>query len=609
MITDNTTDTKQLLEELIENRKDPIRWMENNIKIQHPAHGLIPFNMYDFQKKIVKLFLAKHFIITLKSRQIGMSTLVQAICLWSLLHYSNYNILIISAGQRNAASFLSKIRKMYDTLPNSAWKLKLEIDNRQSLSFSNGSKITAIPATRSASLGESINLLVIDEAAFIEKVEDVYQAAYPTISRAFKSSKGKPYGIIIISTPNGISGTGKWYYQMYEGALNKDNKYVPVKIHWSAVPEYDDNWYLDQCSQLNWNYRSIAAELELSFVSSGNTYIPGQILDSIATVDPIATDYDDHLWIFENPIPGEIYVAGVDVAYGDRKDSSTIQILKASTLEQVAEYDCNTIIPDAFADVVINLTRRYNNCLVNIERNAVGKILIDKILSKTNNGIGMNLFRNKSNTELSSYDYNKDSYRSYIGTDVTAASRDILLANMYNIIIDKYTEAVNSIISVEEDMSNARRKFEMIMQNRKSNNTIKKQGIIKSERLHHQLLNFIVDEHGKADGPKTDLIFAWVHALYAYTKSKPLLLRNYANILSAVADVMDAKKNQLEAIKFMQEYSNSTLWNSLRPEEIQKILDEELNDVKSKINNNEDNNKEKFNSLSNIYKAFYGKNY
>jgi len=72
---------------------------------------------------------------------------------------------------------------------------------------------------------------------------------------------------------------------------------------------------------------------------------------------------------------------------------------------------------------------------------------------------------------------------------------------------------------------------------------------------------------------------------------------------------MDAKKNQLEAIKFMQEYSNSTLWNSLRPEEIQKILDEELNDVKSKINNNEDNNKEKFNSLSNIYKAFYGKNY
>ncbi len=600
-------DTEQLLETLIRNRKDPIQWMENNIKIQHPAHGLISFNMYDFQKKIVKLFLAKHFIITLKSRQIGMSTLVQAICLWCLLHYSNYNILIISAGQRNAASFLFKIRKMYETLPDSAWKLKLETDNKQSLIFSNGSKITALPATRSASLGESINLLIIDEAAFIERVEDVYQAAYPTISRAFKSSKGKPYGIIIISTPNGISGTGKWYYQMYEGALNKDNKYVPVKIHWSAVPEYDEKWYLDQCSQLNWNYRSIAAELELSFVSSGNTYIPGQILDSIATVDPIATDYDDHLWIFENPIPGETYVAGVDVAYGDRKDSSTIQILKASTLEQVAEYDSNTIIPDDFANVVIDLTKRYNHCLVNIERNAVGKILIDKILSKTGNGIGMNLFRNRSKNEITpNPDYGKDLYRLSIGTDVTASSRDILLANMYNIIIDKYTEAVNSIISAEEDISNARRKFEMIMQNKKAGNVVKKYGIIKSERLHHQLLNFIVDEHGKADGPRTDLIFAWVHALFAFVKSKQILLVNYANIINKTIGIEDSKKNQLEAIKFMQEHSNSNIWNSLKPEDLQRILDEEYNE-NLKINS-EENNKEKpdeSSTLNNIYKAFY----
>lgn len=200
-----------LLKQLIENRQNPIKWMEDNLKIQHPAHGIIPFKLYDFQKKVIKLFLQKHFIITLKSRQIGMSTIVQAICLWSALHYSNYNILIISAGQRNASSFLGKIRNMYEYLPNNEWKLKLETDNKQSLTFSNGSKITAIPATRSASLGESINLLVIDEAAFIERVEEVYQAAYPTISRAFKSHAGKPYGIIIISTPNGTSGTGGWY--------------------------------------------------------------------------------------------------------------------------------------------------------------------------------------------------------------------------------------------------------------------------------------------------------------------------------------------------------------------------------------------------------------
>lgn len=595
-----------LLKQLIENRQNPIKWMEDNLKIQHPAHGIIPFKLYDFQKKVIKLFLQKHFIITLKSRQIGMSTIVQAICLWSALHYSNYNILIISAGQRNASSFLGKIRNMYEYLPNNEWKLKLETDNKQSLTFSNGSKITAIPATRSASLGESINLLVIDEAAFIERVEEVYQAAYPTISRAFKSHAGKPYGIIIISTPNGTSGTGGWYYQMYEGALNKTNKYVPVKIHWSAVPEYDEEWYLDQCSQLNWNYRSIAAELELSFVSSGNTYIPGQILDSIGTVDPIAKDLNDNLWIFEKPIPGEVYVAGVDVAYGDRKDSSTIQILKASTLEQVAEYDCNTIIPDDFADIVIDLTRRYNNCLVNIERNAVGKVLIDKILYKTN-GVGINLFRNKKPSELTD-DINKDPYRSSIGTNVTGTSRDILLANMYNILIDKYTEAVNNIISEDEDKDNVRVKFEMLMNNKKSNSIVKKYGIIKSERLLHQLLNFTVDEHGKVDGPRTDLIFGWVHALYAYTKSKQILLRNYANIINQTLGVSNDEYKKLETIKFMQEHSNSSLWKNLNPEEIQKLLDEDEDIGKLKINNDDEDKKGKKteSSLNKIYKAFYG---
>ncbi len=98
------------------------------------------FELYDFQEKIIKLFLAKHFIITLKSRQVGLSTLTQALCLWSAMHYANFNVLILSTGQRNAASFLYKIRQMYENLPNNEWKLPLEVDNRQTLIFANGLK-------------------------------------------------------------------------------------------------------------------------------------------------------------------------------------------------------------------------------------------------------------------------------------------------------------------------------------------------------------------------------------------------------------------------------------------------------------------------------------
>lgn len=596
MKNDNSS---EILSALIKNRKDPINWIKNNIKIQHPAHGLLSFELYDFQEKIIKLFLAKHFIITLKSRQVGLSTLTQALCLWSAMHYANFNVLILSTGQRNAASFLYKIRQMYENLPNNEWKLPLEVDNRQTLIFANGSKIVAIPATRNSSLGESINLLVIDEAAFIDRVEDVYQASYPTLSRAFKSSKGKPYGIIIISTPNGISGTGKWYYEMYEGAIYKTNKYIPLKIHWSQVNEYDNDWYLDQCSQLNWNYRSIAAELELSFVSSGNTFIPGQILDTIGVIEPLQKTYDDNLWLFNKPEEGEVYVAGVDVAYGDRKDSSVMQILNARTLEQVAEYESNTIKPDEFANVIIDLSKMYNNCLVNIERNAVGKVLIDKILDKTA-GFSTNLYRDVSKNELNLNYGDNPSFKSNIGTLVTGVSRDVILANMYNILLDKYTEALNTMMSAEDEKVSAKEKFQAIMENKKET-AVKKFGIIKSERLLHQMLGFVVDEHGRAEGVKDDLVFAWSHALYCWTKSKTILLKDIASIFN----VKDEKIDEIEVLKFMKNNSRSNIWQNVDIYELADELEKAENEQNMKINN-VDNNDRKNVSMSNIYKAFFG---
>ena len=147
----------------------------------------------------------------------------------------------------------------------------------------------------------------------------------------------------------------------------------------------------------------------------------------------------------------------------------------------------------------------YNNALTNIERNAVGKVLIEKIIRKTDGGIGMNLYRDINPNDLENKILTKEIFLSYIGTNVTSASRDILLANMYSIILDKYTESLDNIISEEDDKANARTKFELLMDG-KTENAIKKYGIIKSERLYHQLLGFVVNEHGKPMGLKDDLV-------------------------------------------------------------------------------------------------------
>lgn len=593
----------------IENRMDPINWIKKNVKIKHPAYGSVPFELYKFQEDTIKLFLKHHFIVTLKSRQVGMSTLVQAICLWCALNYVNFNVLILSAGNRNATSFLSKIKYMYDNLPSDQFKLKLTVNNKQSIEFENGSKIAAIPATRNSALGESINLLIIDEAAFINNIESVYQGSYPTLSRAFKSMHGKPYGTIVISTPNGVSGKGKWYYEMYDQATNGINGFIPLKIHWTLVPEYDDAWYLDQCKKLKWNYQLIAAELELSFISSGNTYIPGPILDIIDTISPLSKDVNNNLWIWELPVSGVTYVGGVDTAYGDRKDSSVLQIIRADNLFQVAEFDSNSIGVSEFADVIIKLTKQYNHTLTNIERNTVGKTLIDRILEKTG-GLGINLYRDMKPNDIAVENKSVvDSWKSNIGTILTGQSRDLLMSNMYTIVLEQYAEGLSNILTAQDEAINAREKFESIMSGKLSNRT-KKNGIIKSERLYHQLLRFVTDDHNRPAGDHDDLILAWAHCLYCYTKSKNFLLKN-------VVEILDKGTRQTEKFEdnpltfmtnFAKKYNSSGIWNQMDGQEVEDYYNEiqELINTQQQVKEQDpDAAISRDNSLRNLYKTFY----
>ena len=566
-----------LVKQFIINRTDPIKWIKNNVTIKHPGLGSVKFNLYDFQEKIIKIFLKKHFVITLKSRQVGMSTVAQGLCLWAAMNYSNYNVIILSVNQRSANSFLDKIKFMYNSLPNNMYKLKITTDNKLSLVFENGSKIAAIPSTRQAALGESINFLIIDEAAFIRNIDDVYQGAYPTLSKAFSSASGKPYGVMMISTPNGISGLGKFYFEMYDQAVREENSFVPVRVHWSLVPEYDDAWYEDQCRNLKWDYQKIAAELELSFVSSGATFIPGPVLDTIDITMPSTSSYDKKLWIWQMPEKGESYVAGVDVSYGNRADYSTIQILNARTLEQVAEFESNTIRVKDFANVIINLSKIYHGCLFNIERNTVGKILIEEILDKTG-GLGINLYRDENPGELH---VDKTNFKTSIGTLVTGQSRAMILGNMYDIVINHYIEGLDNMVSTENTGYSAKEQFQKMISG--NNNSFKKQGIIKSQRLLNQFLKFVKNGENKFEADHDDLIFAYAHALYCYSKSKEMLLKNYANVVSNAFSLNTNERFGAEdKLAFIKRYSDSRVWNDMTADDLKQLEDESaVNDAQN----------------------------
>ena len=161
-------------------RQDPVYFMETYCRVAHPTKGLVPFKLYDFQKRVVRDFLNNRFVIVNKSRQVGLSTVTSNYALWLALFFKNRTIKIISIKDNDAKDFLKKIKTSYNGLPQ--W-LRDEpvVSNVHTLELTSGSIIESVPSGSSAARGTSPSLLIIDEFAFIPRIEDIWTSAYPAL--------------------------------------------------------------------------------------------------------------------------------------------------------------------------------------------------------------------------------------------------------------------------------------------------------------------------------------------------------------------------------------------------------------------------------------------
>jgi len=151
-------------------RSDPAYFMKKYCYIQHPERGKVPFNLYDFQENIVipDLQKYKHNII-LKSRQLGISTVVAGYCLWMVLFFPDKTIRIIATSQDTSKNMITKVSYMYYSLPR--WLRTIATtteDNKLSLSFSNGSSVRALSSTPHSGRSESLSCLIFDECQFFD---------------------------------------------------------------------------------------------------------------------------------------------------------------------------------------------------------------------------------------------------------------------------------------------------------------------------------------------------------------------------------------------------------------------------------------------------------
>lgn len=363
-------DLKKIIrQEYIKCAKDPVHFMKKYCYIQHPQRGRIQFNLYPFQEKVLGLFKDNPYSIILKSRQLGISTLTAAFSLWMMLFHKDKNVLCIATKQETAKNMVTKVKFMYENLPS--W---LKIDNiennKLTLRLTNGSQIKATSASSDAGRSEAVSLLLIDEAAFIENIGEIWASAQQTLATGG--------GCIALSTPY---GTGGWFHQTWVKAEAKENEFLPIKLPWFVHPERDEEWRKRQ-DELLGDPRIAAQECDCDFSTSGDVVFYSEWLDFIKETtikEPLERrGVDQNLWVWEPADYSREYLITADVARGDSKDYSACHVIDINTNVQVAEYK-GQMPPKEFGYFLTGLATEYNNAMLVVENANIGWATLDAI--------------------------------------------------------------------------------------------------------------------------------------------------------------------------------------------------------------------------------------
>ena len=378
-------DVQKIKQEFLKCKNDPVYFTSNYIKVTHPVRGLVKFDLYPFQRRLISEFKSNRFNILRKFRQAGCTTTVAAYALHSCIFNPHFTTVILSKGDAESTEVLERIRVMYEELPE--WlKPKVTEINKHNIKFVNNSVIKSRPSSKQSGRSLSASLLIIDEAAFIEYIDTIWAAAYPVISTGGS--------VIALSTVNGI---GNWFYRTYTEAMKGTSEFHAIDINWKDHPEYKrhenydwlykemtdrdppinvDEW--EVITRSNLSHKQWLQEYECEFLGTGNTFIDGEVLKQLQENinNNYWTKYNNRMRIWKEPDPTHEYVIGADCSLGRGLDYSAFHIIDAYNGEQVAEFYSNRTTLRDFAKILATEGKIYNLAQILPERNLIGHNLI-----------------------------------------------------------------------------------------------------------------------------------------------------------------------------------------------------------------------------------------
>jgi Terminase large subunit, T4likevirus-type, N-terminal/Terminase RNaseH-like domain len=382
--------TQELLEEYKKCYNDIFYFAEKYFFIV-TEEGRHPIKLYPAQKDAIKDIMDNKKTIVCASRQVGKTTLMTVVCMWLALfsRRSDYRIAILANKEDQAKEILERMKLAYEEIPNYLKSGVVDF-TKEKVKLKNGAEIFVSTTSGDAIRGKTVDLLFVDEFAHVRKeiAEPFFKSVIPTLSSR-KSAK-----LVLISTPN---STDNKYYEIYSQAergydikTKKPSGWKAVRIHWSQVPGRDENWVKEQQEAIGHDMDLWNQEFELKFLEQGSSSLNADVIEklklgcSLPKFNKFPGLWDDEYRVWKEPVPGNIYVFGIDSAEGVGKDNSVCQILDITDLtniEQVAKFSSNRLIPVLFAEKVFEILQMWGRPFLCIESNKEGSLVLNELLN------------------------------------------------------------------------------------------------------------------------------------------------------------------------------------------------------------------------------------
>lgn len=337
--------------------------------------GLIPITLEPYQKDLLSSFQKDKYIITVKARQLGVSTSLVFYALWFSIFSTGKNCLVVAHRKESAEEFVTKLKTAYEFLPE--WlKPACTLYSKNTVEFETKSTVKAITSNPNAARSFSATVFLVDEAAFIKDADEVIKGLLPTLS----ASDGK---LIAISTPNG-NAEENWFYKTFVNAKAGINGWKWFELPWTVNSMFTQNPHFkqDQIRIDNGNVDKFRQEFECVFDVNLSSLFKRNALNAFIPSDKIlnrtfgGVTYEDTLFIWSTSTPSSRYRIGVDCASNkaSARDDSCFQVIDEDTYEQCAEY-LGKLPTEVFVDILIKTARHYNNALLVIESNSYSEMV------------------------------------------------------------------------------------------------------------------------------------------------------------------------------------------------------------------------------------------